>query len=81
MTVTEFFASRAPISDEIWDVLLQEAETDGLDRSQFFMYAGEYVLHEHDGKFFPHAWWYAPVAKDSLVEAESVLWEWRKEWV
>lgn len=80
MTITEFLATRAPVSDEIWAALQAEDATDGLPREAFWMYDGAYVLHEHEGGYFPHAWWYAPVRKDSLIAAETVLWEWRKEW-
>lgn len=81
MTYAEFLATAAPVSDAIWAILQQEDCTDGLPREAFTMYAGEYALHESDGGFYPHAWWYRPVRKATRQEAEAVLWEWRKEWL
>lgn len=81
MTYEQFVASRAPVSDELWGVLLEGGVTDGLPRSVFFAYGGEYVLHEAGGCFWPHAWWYRPASRETRAEAEAVLWEWRKEWV
>lgn len=80
-TIEDFRQTRAPISDELWAVLQAEDATEGQPREAFFMYGEEYVLHEADGGFFPHAWWYRPVRKETREEAEAVLWEWRKEWV
>lgn len=81
MTYEQFIATRAPVSDEIWAILQQEDVTEGHPREAFFEYAGEYVLHEADGEYFPHAWWYRPAARATRAEAEAVLWKWRAEWV
>lgn len=82
MTIEEFRATASPVDDRIWDTLQREDVVPaGVPREAFTMYDGEYVLHEADGKYWPHAWWYAPVPKDSLTEAEEVLYEWRKEWI
>ena len=82
MTITEFLASRAPVSDAVWGMLGEEDCRYGQPRSAFFQYGeGEeqYVLYEADGGFWPLAWWYAPVRRESLTEAEAVLWNWRAE--
>lgn len=81
MTYAEFVATAAPVSDAIWAILQQEDVTDGHPREAFTMYAGEYVLHTDGASWFPHAWWYRPVAKCHREDAEAVLWEWRKEWI
>ena len=82
MDITTFLATRQPVSDEVWRMLQDEDVTYDQPREAFFMY-GEgnewYVLHEKDGGYFPHAWWYTPARKESLIEAETVLWNWRAE--
>jgi len=81
MTFEEFKASRRPITDEMWEELEKaDARDPGTPREAYWQYGEGYVLHERDGGYWPHAWWYAPVRRETLAEAESNLWEWRKEW-
>ena len=79
MKIEELQATRKPVSDVTWAILVEEGVTEGLPREVFWEYAEGYVLHERDGGFWPHAWWYAPVRKETLAEAEEVLLAWRKE--
>lgn len=82
MDIDEFRATSAPLDDEIWAATQQLTEVpDGASRNDYVMYDGCYVLYKYDGKWWPHAWWYPPVPRDSLAEAEEILYEWRKEWL
>jgi hypothetical protein len=78
MTLDEFRATAHPVSDETWTAIL-----DGVDnpapRSAFTEYGTGWVLHEEDGKFWPHAWWYSPRPHATRESAEADLNEWRKE--
>lgn len=80
MTLDEFRATAAPCHDALWAVILDNVENPA-PRDKFTVYDGEYVLHEADEKFWPHAWWYSPVPYATKAEAEAVLHEWRKEWI
>lgn len=80
MTYEEFIAGAAPCSEAFYAELCEWVENPA-PREAFTVYPGGYVLHEANGQFFPHAWWYEPVAKATRAEAEAVLWEWRAEWV
>ena len=80
MTLEEFRATRQPCSDEMW-AEIQEAYTpeDMPTRETVFQYADGFIIHEADGQFFPHAWWYAAVARDTRAAAEESLHKWRAE--
>ena len=78
MTLDEFRATTHPVSDETWAAVL-DGVSDPAPRTSFTEYGGGYVLHEADGKFWPHAWWYPPVPYDTRAEAEKVLFDWRAE--
>lgn len=80
MTLEEFRATAAPVSDALWAVICEEG-VDFAPRSAFTAYDGEWVLHEADGKWWPHAWWYKPVGHATREEAEADLHNWRNEFV
>ena len=82
ITKDDFIASRRPITDMVWQHLLDEklipADT---DRGRFFVYAENFTLEERDGGFYPHAWWYSPARHETQEAAETSLYKWRDEWV
>lgn len=78
MNITDFLASRRPASPETLAAAAAE-HVEFPEGAEVWEYGEGWILHELAGQYFPHAWWYAPVAKDSLIAAETVLWEWRAE--
>lgn len=80
MTLDEFRATAAPVNDEVWQALCEEGANPAR-REAFTAYDGEWVLHEAAGKWWPHAWWYAPRPHDTREEAEADLHKWRNEFV
>ena len=80
MTLDEFRATRRPATPEMLEALAQEG-VDLPEGAVPFEYADGNLLHERDGGFWPHAWWYAPVRRETLAEAEEVLFNWRAEFI
>lgn len=78
MTLDEFRATARPITDETWQAVL-DGVPDPAPREAFTEYATGYVIHEADGKWWPHAWWYAPAPHDTRESAEIGLHKWRAE--
>ncbi len=80
MTFEEFRATRKPVTDEAWAVIVEVIQFP-LARSAYFEYDTEVVLHEADGAFYPHTWWYTPNAHATLEAAERDLFAWRAEFL
>lgn len=80
LTLDAFRATAAPVSDALWAVICEEG-VDFAPREAFTAYDGEWVLHEADGKWWPHAWWYKPVGHATRESAEADLHAWRNEFV
>lgn len=79
LDLASFRATRRPCDDATWNELTSEGLVDGLTQSQCFLYADGYMIHEAEGKFWVHAWWYSPLAYDSLEVAETKLHPWYLE--
>lgn len=77
MTHEEFIATAKPVSDLIWIHLKDDAVT---DRAAYTEYGDGFVLYEHDGKYWPIAWWYPAVDHETLEQAQRSLYEWSLEW-
>lgn len=85
-----FRATKHAPSDEEWGILEEEFNIwtgkhgeYRAQRSQCLLYGlpGEcFLIVERDGEYEVHAWWYSPIAYDSLEKAEAALFPWRKEW-
>jgi hypothetical protein len=82
ITREAFVASRkeatAPVDSESESFYADMPEFVG---APLFQYAETCYLFEMDGKFWAVAWWYAPVGKDTLAEAEQSAFDWYNEFV
>jgi hypothetical protein len=80
ITREAFVASRKSVtaSTQLADFYLDAPEFVG---APLFQYAEACYLFEMDGKFWAVAWWYAPVGKDTLAEAEQSAFDWYNEFV
>lgn len=76
-----FAASARPVSDEVWEALIEMDYFPLEGRASCIEFGEGYLLEIRFDGFYPHAWWYSPVRKATLQEAVETLWEWRKEWV
>ena len=84
MNLTEFRATRRACDDKTWIEIVDAGLVDDvptLTQSNAHIYANGYMIHEHDGQFYVHAWWYAPIAYDDLETAEAKLHPWYLEFV
>lgn len=83
LTFDQFRATRRPCDDKTWIDIVDSGLVDdipSLTQSAVTIYTETaFMIHEEDGKFFVHAWWYAPLAYDSLEEAEAKLYPWYEE--
>ena len=68
-----FVASRVSSASLSLD-MAEYVETPGA--VAFHVYADAYLIHEADGLFWVHAWWYAPLSYATLAEAEAELFLW-----
>lgn len=81
MAFEEFRATRKPATPET----LEAFRVEGIDlpeEAKVFQYgedADGWCLHEFDGGFWPHAWWYRPNRHETLESAEKDLFAWRAE--
>ena len=80
LSLDVFRASAHPPTDAEWAEIV-EACSPTFPRDAFVCYAEGWTLHRDGDTWFPHAWWYAPVAKATLAEAEADLLAWRDEFV
>lgn len=84
-----FRATKSPASDEFWEVIKDFIDTDNgaIPRTAFHVYGanaddqGGCLIHEAEGQFWVHAWWYAPLPYATLAEAEEQLYPWYLEFV
>jgi hypothetical protein len=77
MTLEEFAASAKPASDELAAMLVEYGHE--MPRESVIEYAEHNMIHKADGKFYVHAWWYAPIGYATQAEAEQNLYAWYKE--
>lgn len=78
MDITEFAATRKPVSDAVWEEIIGDGNFPAT-RDQTFEYDDACILYERDGGFWPVAWWYPEVRHETLAEAEAKLLEWWAE--
>ena len=74
MTLDQFRASH---SNELPAQILEDVSLP--DGAIPHVYASEWLIHEHAGKFWVHAWWYAPLPYGTIAEAEEKLYAWYQE--
>lgn len=83
LTIDQFRATRRPCDDATWIAIVDAGLVDQiptLTQSACTIYSDDaFMIHEEGGKFFAHAWWHAPIAYDSLDEAEMKLYPWYQE--
>jgi hypothetical protein len=77
LDLAAFRASSSPVSD-VLAALLPEFGLD-LPRADCLEYADQTLIHRAEGKFWVHAWWYAPLPYDTLEDAEAALYDWYLE--
>lgn len=81
MSYADFVASRRQLTIQEHGEILSAGECKlQVPREQIFMYAEGFIIEETGTLFFPHAWWYSPVSKDTREQAEKELYAWRNEW-
>lgn len=84
LSLAQFIATASPLTDSLW----AEMERDDLHlidgapvpRPCHVQYADNYVIAHHAGKFWVHAWWYAPIGYLSISAALNSLYDWYLEW-
>lgn len=80
-----FRATKRPCDDTTWAQIVEAEllrDIPTLTQAACTIYGAEcWLIHEQDGKFFVHAWWYAPLSYDTLEEAEAKLHPWYLEFV
>lgn len=78
LTFEEFVATKRPCDDALWNELVEGGEANDFTfaQSDALIYADGYMIHMQDGKFWVHAWWYAPLAYDTLEIAQEKLYPW-----
>lgn len=81
LDIEAFRKTRRQPTDAEWADISETLGPSGPARETCFLYIDNYLLHEADGLFWPHAWWYAPVGMDRREDAEAALFEWQKEWL
>lgn len=69
-----FRATKRTCDDEMWAQIKDDLS--GVTQDICLIYADGYLIHVLDGKYFVHAWWYSPIAYDTLEEAEAKLYPW-----
>ncbi len=74
-----FRATKRACDDATW-AEIQDDIGSAIPQSAVLLYADGYAIHELEGRFFVHAWWYSPIAYDTLEEAEMKLHPWYLEW-
>lgn len=74
-----FIATRRPPTDSEWALITSDPTFDAPPRDACHVYADAYMIHEHGGEYFVHAWWYAPIAYPTLADAELKLYPWYEE--
>lgn len=82
MNLEQFRATRRACDDKTWILIVDSGLVDdvpALTQSNTHIYADGCMIHEAGGKFHVHAWWYAPLAYDTLEEAEAKLYPWYQE--
>lgn len=77
LTFKEFHETKAPMNDELWKYITTEAPVPS--REACHVYADSCLVHEADGQFWVHAWWYPPVGYPTLEVAEVALYAWYSE--
>ena len=87
MTRTEFRKTKAPWPKEAFESQVVAAYDGTLPESltaedchHFGTEDDSYCIHEYDGQFWVHAWWYNPAPYASMNVAMSKLYEWYLEW-
>jgi len=79
--LTQFRATRRQPTPEEYAECVSAGLPSHVEASKVHVYADGYAIHEEDGKFWVHAWWYAPRPYDTLEEAEEELYPWYLEFV
>lgn len=78
LDLAAFRATKRPCPDDLW-ALIKDEVSEGVTQDICLIYADGYLIHVLDGKYFVNAWWYSPIAYDTLEEAESKLHPWYLE--
>ena len=81
ITYEEFAAGARPVSDEVWDEIVSDDLSPGVAREHFVEYPCGHAMYFNDGKWWPMAWWYKPVAHTTKESAEADLFKWYNEFV
>lgn len=81
LDLEQFRATKRPCDDATWNDLVEGGEANDFTFTQAdaLLYADGYMIHLQDGKYWVHAWWYSPLAYDTLEEAEAKLHPWYLE--
>ncbi|UXO93724.1 hypothetical protein Pan1_09 [Pseudanabaena phage Pan1] len=79
MTLEQFVATRRECDESTFAEMQEVLGDDMPARETCSVYADGYLIHEAEGKFWPHAWWYSPVAHDTRESAEANLHKWYLE--
>lgn len=81
ITFEEFVAGSRPISNELWEQIESQNLAPGVSRENVVEYPGGNAMYFNDGKWWPFAWWYAPVAHATKESAEADLFKRYNEFV
>tara|TARA_R110000850_G_scaffold17811_10_gene54181 strand:+ start:136 stop:390 length:255 start_codon:yes stop_codon:yes gene_type:complete len=80
LTLEQFTATRRTCDETTWLELVAEDNAPREGRDACLIYADGFMIHKGvAGQYFVHAWWYAPIAYDTLEMAESKLYPWYEE--
>lgn len=80
LTFDQFRATKRPCDDATW-LEIKDDIGSSIAQSSVLLYADGYAIHLHEGQYFVHAWWYAPLPYSTLDEAELKLYPWYEEFV
>lgn len=81
LSLQQFVASESTPGPELHQLLISHyPQLQFVPLPHIHVFAGEFVMYERHGKFWPIAWWYPEVGYTTRAQALDSLYDWFLQW-